>query len=204
MKDALVVYYSRSGSTRRLAQRLAERLDADLEEIREAHGRSGAFGFLRSLYDVMRAREPRIAAPRHDPREYKMVLVGSPVWASHVSSPVRSYLTQYAGSLRRLGFFCTLRGSGATETLAEMAALREPQAETIEHGRFPGLALTEAQLGKGAGSEALDAYVETVRQRMRAAGTPKRRGKSSAATSRSRASSRPSRTRTERDGAPAG
>ena len=168
MKDVLVVYYSRTGSTRQLAQRIAAMLDADLEEIHEAHKRLGAFGFLRSLYDVARGRQPRIDAPRHDPRLYKMVLIGSPVWAGHVSSPVRSYLVEHAGGLRRLGFFCSLRGSGATETLAEMAALHDPQAETIEHGRYPSVAVTEAQL-RSDDNSMLDGFVADVRARLRGA-----------------------------------
>lgn len=180
MKDVLLVYYSRTGNTRRLAQQLAGLLDADLEEIRERHGRHGMLGFARSLYDALRAHQPRIEAPRHDARLYKMVIVGSPVWAGHVAAPVRSYLTLYGSRLRQLAFFCVRRGSGAVETLAEMAALRQPDIETIEQGHFPGLSLTEAQLRDGAQAE-LSAFVDTVRQRMRATTARRPRGKAAAA-----------------------
>ncbi|WP_051361861.1 flavodoxin family protein [Solimonas soli] len=185
MKDALIVYYSRSGNTRRLAQQLAARLDADLEEIRERRGRGGALGFLRSLYDALREREPPIEPPNLDASGYKVVIVGSPVWTGHVAAPVRRYLTQYAGALRRLAFFCTYRDAGGPEALAEMAALREPLAETIEYDDFPSLALTEAQLREGA-EEKVARFVAAVRRRTAVRGAPPRRGPRTKAVGRGR------------------
>ena len=44
----LIVFYSRSGHTRQLAQELVTRCGADLEEIREVRSREGFFGYCRS------------------------------------------------------------------------------------------------------------------------------------------------------------
>jgi flavodoxin len=40
----LVVYYSRSGTTRKIAEALSEALACDLEEIVEDKSRAGSFG----------------------------------------------------------------------------------------------------------------------------------------------------------------
>jgi flavodoxin len=132
MKKNLVVYYSRTGNTRILAQWLAEWLDADIEELTEQHERKGRFGDLRSLFDVMSGHEPLIGAPKHDPRHYRRVIVGSPVWADHVASPVRTYLVEHAEKFRQVAFFCTCANSGV-HALSDMASLcdREPDASLI-------------------------------------------------------------------------
>ncbi|WP_051277845.1 flavodoxin family protein [Solimonas flava] len=153
MKDNLVVFYSRSGHTRRLAQRLAARLDADLDEIHELHPHRGLLGLARCLYDALLGREPPITAPTQPPLGYARVIVGGPVWADHVAGPVRSYLTRHADELRHVAFFCSCAHSGA-QTLADMASLcdREPDAT---------LMMTVRQIDEG-GAVALDAFVTAL------------------------------------------
>ena len=48
MKGTVVVYYSRSGTVRRVAEQLAALLGADLEEIRETKDRAGFLGLISS------------------------------------------------------------------------------------------------------------------------------------------------------------
>ena len=49
----LVVYYSRSGTTRKIAEALSETFNANIEEIVEANGRAGFFGYVRSLVEAI-------------------------------------------------------------------------------------------------------------------------------------------------------
>jgi flavodoxin len=147
MKNVLVVYYSRSGHARRVAEVMAKLLKADIEEIQEARNRGGGIGFLRSVIESLLSRKVRINPARHAPGLYETVVIGTPVWAAHVSSPVRSYLLQHASELKQVGLFCTMGGSGGEEVLAEMAALLSPDdPEAIEHGRFPTLAIADGEL----------------------------------------------------------
>lgn len=129
MKKDLVVFYSRSGATRQLAETLAAALDADLDEIREGRSRKGWQGFLRSTWDGFSERETPIVATRRSPRKYQRVIVGTPVWATHVASPVRSYLSEHGSGLQKTAFFCTY-GLSCGQAFEEMTALtrREPVA----------------------------------------------------------------------------
>lgn len=128
----LVVYFSRSGTTARLASMLAGMLHADLEAIRESGAdqdaerrgaRQGARGYLRSLIEAVRQRPAAIEPPVHDPAAYDVVIVGSPVWARSVSSPVRAWLVAHRASLKHVAFFCSLGGSGAANALEQMRVL---------------------------------------------------------------------------------
>jgi hypothetical protein len=88
----LVAYYSRSGTTRKLAEGIAESLGADMEEIVEPRDRRSRRGYVRSLLEAFWQRPAPISPAKKDPAAYELVVIGTPVWAASLSSPVRSYL----------------------------------------------------------------------------------------------------------------
>ncbi|HUV55174.1 MAG TPA: hypothetical protein VMW03_08230 [Candidatus Krumholzibacteriaceae bacterium] len=56
----LVVYYTRTGNTRLVAQAIADRLGADAEEITEPNGRGGPIRFLQSAFESRGKKTPTI------------------------------------------------------------------------------------------------------------------------------------------------
>ena len=123
MKTCLVVYYSRSGVTARIAESLAQSCGADLERIQDSHSRLGTAGYLRSAWQAMRGLPGEIAPPSHNPAEYPFIVLGTPVWAGHMSAPMRAYILQKREHFRRVGLFCTMGGSGGQDVLTAMAAM---------------------------------------------------------------------------------
>jgi flavodoxin len=126
----LVVCFSRGGTTLEVASRIAERCGADLELIKDRTPRDGVLGWLRSAFEAVLCWPSWIQPPRRAVGDYALVIVGTPVWAGRMASPVRSYLLRQQGRLRRVAFFCTHGGRGGDKVLAEMAALcgRRPRA----------------------------------------------------------------------------
>lgn len=119
----LVIDYSRSGNTHKVAQQIAGACHADLEQIRDVKPRRGLWGWIRSGREAMRAIPADIRPPTRDPSNYDLVVLGSPVWAGHVSSPMRAYLGELSGRLACTALFVTEGGSGGPKALAEMSAL---------------------------------------------------------------------------------
>ena len=123
MARILVVDYSRSGNTHKVAQAIAGACHADLEQIRDVKPRHGLWGWTRSAREAMRAIPANIRPPTRDPSNYDLVVLGSPVWVGHVSSPMRAYLGQLSGSLASIALFVTEGGNGGANALAEMSRL---------------------------------------------------------------------------------
>ncbi len=126
----LVVFYSRSGTTRRIAEALSKALECDLEEITEPRPRTGSLGYFRSLLEASRKRPSTILPKKHEVTSYDLVVIGTPVWAWSPSSPVRAYLMATANKLPEVAFFCTLGGSGSESAFAQMTSIvgKKPRA----------------------------------------------------------------------------
>ena len=112
MSDVLCIYYSRTGNTRKAMEEIAEALGAELVEITDGVDRSGTSGWLRSGMDAMRkSTEPLKPFETERPlQDYRLVVVGSPVWAGRCSSVVRGFLKKYGGKITRAAYMVT-RGS---------------------------------------------------------------------------------------------
>jgi len=127
---ALVVFYSLTGTTGRVARALAAELGADLEKIQCPSYRPGIFGFWRAGYASWRNKIPEISPSKFIPSDYDLLVVGGPVWAWNACTPVRAYLMREATLLPAVGFFVTAGGVGSKQALATMEALggRTPTA----------------------------------------------------------------------------
>jgi flavodoxin len=123
MPKTLIVYHSRSGYTRRLAQSLAARLDADLDEIRIVQSLDGPLGYVMCAIEAIGGLGPALRPATRDPATYDLVVVGTPVWFWSLASPVRSWLEQHPLRGRRFAFFCTMGGSGASCVFSTMKKL---------------------------------------------------------------------------------
>lgn len=119
----LVVFFSRTGTTKRLAEAIARAEHGELEELREARSRRGPLGWLRSGYEGTYCRSAKTLPLLHDLRNYDLVFVGSPTWSRSLSSPVRGFLEQHGAELKDVAVFATCGGHGAENVLEQMTGL---------------------------------------------------------------------------------
>jgi hypothetical protein len=129
MSDIVIAVYSRTGKTRMVAERLAELIGADLEEIREDRGRAGMTGFLGGAMDALRRRQATLVST-HSTAGRRVVIVGTPVWANRPAPAVRTYLQTVDLTGKTVCALATHDGGGARKTFAAIAELigAEPAA----------------------------------------------------------------------------
>ena len=118
---ALVVYYSRSGNTKAVAQLIAGAASGDLEELIEiGENRKGFLGWIRAGRAGMTKQASRIEPLKASPADYDIIYVGSPVWGWNLAPAVRSYLSQTDFGTTPIALFCTMSGSGQEKTFTSM------------------------------------------------------------------------------------
>jgi len=137
MNRILVVYYSRTGNTRTLAGDLVAALKADVDQLDDRRDRCGVFGYLRCAREALNKRTVQLLPPAYDPSNYDVVVLGTPVWAGNICSPLRSYVATHKARLPQVAFFCTQGGSGAEKVFRDLAELcgRSPLDTLVVNGR---------------------------------------------------------------------
>ena len=111
MRDVLCVY-SRSGNTKKVMKSIAAELNAELVQLTDGVERGGLRGWFRCGLDAVK-RDCPAARPIETERKlenYRLVIIGTPVWAGRCSSVVRSFLKQHGKELNRVAYVLT-RGS---------------------------------------------------------------------------------------------
>jgi hypothetical protein len=108
-KRVLVVYFSQGNSTKRVAEDIAALFGADIERIVEKQQRRrGFFGIMGAGAASSMSRATPIETPVRDPSAYEAVVVCTPVWAWHLSPPMRSWLRLNKGKLPQLAAYVTV------------------------------------------------------------------------------------------------
>jgi len=105
----LVAFYSRSGTTKRVAQEIVKALNADIDEVIDKKSRRGILGFLIAGYDATRGKTTEIEFEK-DPSDYDLVIIGTPVWNGRVTPAIRTYLLQNREKIKSAVFFSTCAG----------------------------------------------------------------------------------------------
>ena len=113
----LVVYYSRTGNTRFVAEEITAELGADIEEIVDLKSREGKMGWLSASRDATSNHQTKIAETTRNPADYDLIAVGTPVWAWSPSSAIRTYIAKHDLSGKNVALFFTLENNprGAVE-----------------------------------------------------------------------------------------
>ena len=121
----LVAFYSRSGKTKKVAEAISEILKCDKEEIFDTKNRRGIPGFLSSGSDANLRRLTAIKEIKNNPSLYDLVIIGTPIWSSNISTPIRTYLSLHKDDFKKVAFFCTRLGSDTEKVFVDMRNLSQ-------------------------------------------------------------------------------
>lgn len=122
-KEILIVYYSRTGKTKKVAEKLMEEFDCDIEEIYDRTSRKGLFGFIKSGYHAKKGKMTAITGEIKDVSDYKTVIICTPVWAGHVCSAIRTYIMLNKDKLKNVAFLSTSGGAKRSSVFSDMQEL---------------------------------------------------------------------------------
>ncbi|MBQ6743721.1 MAG: flavodoxin [Acidaminococcaceae bacterium] len=148
MSKTLVAYFSASGTTAKVAKKMAETIGADLFEIKPEIPYSGADlnwqnKNSRSSVEMNdRSSRPAIAVKAADMPQYDVVFVGFPVWWYREPSIIDTFMESYDFAGKTVIPFATSGGSGLGDSAVNMQKLAKG-AKVVNGKRFSGSASAE-------------------------------------------------------------
>ena len=148
MSKTLVAYFSASGTTAKVAKKMAEAIGADLFEIKPETPYTGADlnwqnKNSRSSVEMNdRSSRPAIAVKVADMPQYDVVFVGFPVWWYREPSIIDTFMESYDFAGKTVIPFATSGGSGLGDSAANMQKLAKG-AKVVNGKRFRGSVSSE-------------------------------------------------------------
>jgi len=136
-KKILVVYYSRTGNTKKVAEEAARILGADVEALIDKKDRSGVGGYVGAGKDATQKKLADIEPVKTDASKYDLVVIGTPVWGWNMTPAVRTYIANNKAVLKQIAVFTTAGGTKPDKIVAAIEELAGKKALAFE-GFFQG------------------------------------------------------------------
>ena len=154
----LVLYYSQTSNTKTVAQEIATRLNADIEEILAVQPYDGDFQATidRCMKDREEGVTPEIQPIKADLSKYDVIFLGYPVWFGTYAPPMAAFLAKADLSGKKVVPFCTF-GSGGLESSAKDLAEKQPKAKVM-----PGYGVRAARMD--AMPKELEVFLKAIGQ----------------------------------------
>lgn len=152
----LIVCYSNTGTSRRVADLLASKFQWQSGEVSETRSRAGGAGLLRCITDSLFRRHPAIRYEGPAPQAFDIVVLIAPIWLYRLAGPMRTFVHDHAAGLRRVAVISVMGGRGATNAFAEIDQLlgRPPELST---------SFTAHEVDDGSYSSGLEVFGRAVR-----------------------------------------
>jgi len=104
---AIIYYYSRSGTTAKVAKLLAKKLGCEAEMLDDGVDRAGFIGLLKCGYHAIKKKEFKLKPLKHKPADYDLVLIGTPIWGGGMASPIHAFIKANKKKIKTAAFFST-------------------------------------------------------------------------------------------------
>ena len=140
--NVLVLYYSLTSNTKTVAEEIATRLNADIEEIALVEPYDTAFQATidRCKADREKGILPEIKPLKSNVADYDWIFIGYPIWFGTYAPPIASLLDKIDLSDKWVVPFCTF-GSGGLESSVKDLTEKQPNAKIM-----PGYGVRAARL----------------------------------------------------------
>lgn len=103
----LIVYYSRTWTTKKVAQTLSNKINADLFEIIDKKDRRWAIWWIVSGKDATLKSTTEIENININLEDYELVIIWTPVRAWLMTPAVRTFIQMNKGKLKKIAVFAT-------------------------------------------------------------------------------------------------
>lgn len=140
----LILYYSQTGVTKKVAEALRKQLNADIEAIEVTKPYDGTYQdtISRCIAEMKSNELPHIRPLKSDLKKYDTLFIGYPIWFGTYARPVITLVNTFKFAGKQIIPFCTFGSGGLVESTEHMKKAL-PMAYVQE-----GFGIREARISK--------------------------------------------------------
>lgn len=129
----LVLYYSQTGTTQKVAEEICRQTGADIARIEalEPYGEDYQATIERWRKEKEEGVKVEIEPLTVNLEEYETIFLGFPIWGGTVASPMATFLSDYSLAGKKVVTFATF-GSGGIKSATEDVRKVQPEAQIVE------------------------------------------------------------------------
>lgn len=124
-KQILIVYYTWSGNTRKIAELIHKEVGGRICEITPEVSYPNSYNAVveHAKKEIQAGYKPPLKTKIEHIELYDIIFVGSPNWWSTIAPPITTFLSEYDLSGKIIAPFCTHGGGGQGRINSEIAKL---------------------------------------------------------------------------------
>jgi flavodoxin len=145
-EHVLVVFFSHSGNTQKIANLIHREVGGTLHEIRPEAPYPTSYNAVveQAKKEIRAGYKPALQSTLDHIESYNTIFVGSPNWWSTIAPPVATFLSEYDLSGKTIVPFCTHGGGGLGRVERDIAKLC-PQSTVLQSLEIYGSGSRNAQ-----------------------------------------------------------
>ena len=116
-KNALVLYYSRTGNCRAVAEAIGEIMHCPVQEIKDLKNRGGFWGFISGMIDIRKRPVTDIEPRAVDLSACDTIFLGSPIWGMRFAPAITTVLERFDFKGKKIVFFAVVAGKYKQEKI---------------------------------------------------------------------------------------
>ena len=126
----IVIFYSYTGNTKKLAQEIAAKESADITEIRDVRRPGNFKAYTMGCFAAMRSKTWLMEPIAVNLQEYDRLIIMAPVWAGHLPPVINALLEQLPAG--KIVSCVAVSGSGHSSCKAQMEAFAKIKNCTLD------------------------------------------------------------------------
>jgi flavodoxin len=145
-EHVLIVYFSHSGNTQKIANLIHKEVGGTIHEIQPEVPYPNSYNAVvdQAKKEIQAGYKPALRSTLDHIESYDTIFVGSPNWCSTIAPPVTTFLSEYDLSGKTIVPFCTHGGGGLGKIGKDIAKLC-PQSTILSSFEIYGSGTGKAQ-----------------------------------------------------------
>jgi len=121
---SIVIYYTLENSTKKAANIIATKLNADILELQpmKAYPTGSISKFFWGGKSVIFNQKPKLSTYHFNASTYDLIIIGTPIWAGTYTPPIQTFISENSLTDKKIALFSCHDGGGPKKCFQQLTS----------------------------------------------------------------------------------